>query len=155
MAYDSARGVTVLFGGYVGSAGASRETWEWNGSVWRRRVIAGPAARYGHAMAYDSARGVTVLFGGYRDGVGGADGETWELRIYCPADMDDGSGSGYPAGGVRDGAVTIDDLLYFLAAYEAGDTHADMDDASGSGYPDGGVAIEDLLYFLARYEAGC
>ena len=59
------------------------------------------------------------------------------------------------AGGVRDGAVTIDDLLYFLAAYEAGDTHADMDDASGSGYPDGGVAIEDLLYFLARYEAGC
>ncbi len=33
----------------------------------------------------------------------------------CPADLDDGSGSG-----VRDGAVTIDDLLYFVAHYEGG-----------------------------------
>lgn len=33
----------------------------------------------------------------------------------CPADVDDGSGVGLP-----DGAVTIDDLLYFLARYEGG-----------------------------------
>ena len=31
------------------------------------------------------------------------------------ADMDDASGSGYP-----DGGVAIEDLLYFLARYEAG-----------------------------------
>jgi hypothetical protein len=33
----------------------------------------------------------------------------------CVADVDDGSGSGTP-----DGGVTIDDLLYFIARYEAG-----------------------------------
>lgn len=33
------------------------------------------------------------------------------------ADMDDGSGAGRP-----DGGVTIEDLLYFLEHYEAGDT---------------------------------
>jgi predicted outer membrane repeat protein len=33
----------------------------------------------------------------------------------CPADLDDGSGTGSP-----DGGVTIDDLLYFLARFEGG-----------------------------------
>lgn len=33
----------------------------------------------------------------------------------CPADLDNGSGSGVP-----DGGVTIDDLLYFLLRYEGG-----------------------------------
>ena len=66
----------------------------------------------------------------------------------CPSDLDDGRGTGTP-----DGGTDINDLLYFLAAYEAG--AADLDDGSGTGTPDGGVDINDLLYFLARYEAGC
>jgi hypothetical protein len=70
MAYDAARGVSVLFGGYA--AGYASDTWEWDGSEWTLRVVAGPSPRIGHAMAYDSARGVTVLFGGDRFG------ETWE-----------------------------------------------------------------------------
>ncbi len=37
------------------------------------------------------------------------------IRIACYADMDDGSATGMP-----DGAVTIDDLLFFLSHYEAG-----------------------------------
>lgn len=57
--------------------------------------------------------------------------------------------------GEPDGAVTIDDLLYFLAIYEAGTTAADVDDGSSTGTPDGAVTIDDLLYLLARYEAGC
>ncbi len=79
MAYDSARRVTVLFGGDTGGGAGgtlSDETWEWNGTAWTRRIVAGPAARSQHAMAYDAARGVTVLFGGYRNGV--ENGETWE-----------------------------------------------------------------------------
>ncbi len=68
----------------------------------------------------------------------------------CPADMDDGTGTGTP-----DGGVTIDDLLYYLVVFEQGTTRADLDDGSGTGVPDGGVTIDDLLYFLARYEAGC
>jgi hypothetical protein len=59
LAYDSARGVTVLFGGV-----SNDQTWEWDGTRWTQRIVAGPHARSGCAMAYDAARGVTVLFGG-------------------------------------------------------------------------------------------
>jgi hypothetical protein len=77
MAYDTARGVTVLFGGYIDNTHASGETWEWNGTVWTQRAVSGPSPRFGHAMVYDTARGVTVLFGG---NLGGdvSNGETWE-----------------------------------------------------------------------------
>jgi hypothetical protein len=70
----------------------------------------------------------------------------------CPADLDDGSGVGIP-----DGGVDINDLLYFLAAFEAGNAHADLDnDGDPSiGTPDGGVDINDLLFFLARFQSGC
>ena len=68
----------------------------------------------------------------------------------CPADFDDGSGTGTP-----DGGVTIDDLLYYLAIFEGGVVQADVDDGSGAGTPDGGVTIDDLLYFVHRFEAGC
>ncbi len=68
----------------------------------------------------------------------------------CGADLDDGSGSG-----TRDGAVTIEDLLFFLTHFEAGDVPADLDDGSGLGVHDGAVTIEDLLFFLAHYEQGC
>lgn len=68
----------------------------------------------------------------------------------CIADVDNGSGTGTP-----DGGVTIEDLLYYLGLFEAGDTRADVDDGTGTGTRDGGVTIEDLLYFLFRFEAGC
>ena len=63
---------------------------------------------------------------------------------------DDGSGSGTP-----DGGIDINDLLFFLGKYEAGDITADLDDGGGTGTPDGGVDINDLLFFLAHYEGGC
>lgn len=68
----------------------------------------------------------------------------------CPADLDDGTG-----GGVRDGAVDINDLLYFLVQFEAGLAPADVDNGSGTGTADGAVDINDLLFFLVRFEAGC
>jgi len=61
--------------------------------------------------------------------------------------------SGTP--GVPDGAVTIDDLLYYLALFEAGSIDADIDDGTGSGVPDQATDINDLLFFLIRFEAGC
>ncbi len=73
MAYDSARGVTVLFGGWDGAY--DDETWEWDGNTWTLRATTGPSPRYYHAMAYDSLRAVCVLFGGLD---GSTDGETWE-----------------------------------------------------------------------------
>jgi hypothetical protein len=64
MAYDSARGRVVLFGG-SGTAGLLADTWEWDGSEWAERTpTTGPAARWGHAMVYDSTRGLVILFGG-------------------------------------------------------------------------------------------
>ena len=51
--------------------------------------------------------------------------------------------------------MDINDLLYFLAQYEAGAVAVDLDDGSGTWTPDGGVDINDLLFFLAHYEGGC
>lgn len=63
--------------------------------------------------------------------------------LVCPADC------------TCDGGVNIDDLLFFLAAFEAGTLEADLDNGTSSGTPDGGVTIDDLLFFLIRFEAGC
>lgn len=72
------------------------------------------------------------------------------LSVRCPADLDNGS-----AQGITDHAVTIDDLLYFLAHFEQGTSPADIDDGSSMALPDGAVTIDDLLYFLTRFERGC
>ncbi|MEW5987535.1 MAG: kelch repeat-containing protein [Chloroflexota bacterium] len=66
MAYDTARGVAVLFGG-ADDTFSYDDTWQWSSSTleWTQATPAHhPSARWGHAMAYDEARGVVVLFGG-------------------------------------------------------------------------------------------
>jgi Galactose oxidase, central domain len=77
-------------------------------------------------------------------------GPTSQLIVPCPADLDDGSNTGTP-----DRAVNINDLLYFLVAFQQGSPAADLDDGTGSARPDQAVTIDDLLYFLIRLEAGC
>jgi hypothetical protein len=77
------------------------------------------------------------------------------LSAPCEADLDsDGS---LANGGTPDGAVDINDMLFFLAAFEAGHIGADLDNDGNpsAGTPDGGVTVEDLLFFLARFEDGC
>jgi hypothetical protein len=64
MAFDAARTVTVLFGGFRQSGGPSSETWEWNGTQWTQRLVQGPSARYSHSMAWDAQRNAVVLYGG-------------------------------------------------------------------------------------------
>ena len=82
MAFDSSRGVVVLFGGsrVVGYGGEeTADTWEFDGTTWTDvSPSVSPPARFGHAMAYDSARGVVVLFGGRVSGVGNL-ADTWEF----------------------------------------------------------------------------
>ncbi|MGD9789934.1 MAG: GC-type dockerin domain-anchored protein [Phycisphaerales bacterium] len=89
------------------------------------------------------------------DNLGGMDTDTLTIVVnpggpVCVADVDDGTGTGTP-----DGGVTIDDLLYYLSIFNQGLVSADVDDGSGTGTPDGGVTIDDLLYYLARFNAGC
>ena len=88
MAYDSRRGVTVLFGGTDGAQQAALgDTWEFDGLSWTRRQPArSPGARSDHALVYDSGRGVVVLFGGTDDDDEALadtweyDGQTWTQR---------------------------------------------------------------------------
>jgi len=76
MAYDSQRGVTVLFGGQASSTNYFGDTWEFDGNTWTQVSSTGPSPRYRHAMAYDSQRQRTVLCGGARAGLPFSD--TWE-----------------------------------------------------------------------------
>lgn len=76
LAYDSVRGVTVLFGGRADTYSFLQDTWEWSNGEWAQRFPStSPSARSAHAMAYDSARGRTVMFGGFD---GGWPTSTWE-----------------------------------------------------------------------------
>lgn len=80
MAYDSHRGVVVLFGGIASSEPSLDDTWEWNGANWTQMPPASNPSglrRRGHAMAYDPIRQRTVLFGGHPIGLSSSN-ETWE-----------------------------------------------------------------------------
>jgi hypothetical protein len=69
LAYDSAHGQVVLFGGVSVAAGRffnfDSDTWVWDGSNWTQKSPANspPARRY-HGMAAEPTRGLVLLFGG-------------------------------------------------------------------------------------------
>jgi Metallo-peptidase family M12 len=69
----------------------------------------------------------------------------------CPANIDDGSGTGTP-----DAGVDISDLIYFLTCFADGNLCADLDDdGADPQLPNGGVDVNDLIFFLTHFEAGC
>jgi hypothetical protein len=88
MAYDSARGVTVLFGGYKGSLDG--ETWEYDGTAWALRAYTGPSPRSGHGMAYDPAGEVTLLYGGF-DGANSDETWAWDGQEWTQLDTKQGA----------------------------------------------------------------
>jgi hypothetical protein len=77
MAYDAARGRTVLFGGQSASA-LNGQTHTYNGTSWTLASSSGPGARYGHMMAYDSTRQRVVLYGGRVSSTATPLSDTWE-----------------------------------------------------------------------------
>lgn len=77
IAFDSARGRLVVFGGEGNDRAYSGDTWEFDGTRWMRTATTGPSPRIWSAMAYDARRGRIVLFGGSGSGYG-ALGDTWE-----------------------------------------------------------------------------
>jgi hypothetical protein len=78
MAYDSARGQVVLFGGVGANNTVLSDTWTWDGSNWTQRLPASsPPARNFHAMAYDSIHQQVVLFGGSTSSYHSLLSDTW------------------------------------------------------------------------------
>ncbi len=82
MAYDSARGKVVVYGGR--SAGqVFAETWEWTasgsggGGTWELRAVTNPSTGYAAGLTFDSVRQRTVMFGGVRV-TGSTTNATWE-----------------------------------------------------------------------------
>jgi hypothetical protein len=83
-AYDTRRGVGVVFGGQA----TGDDTWEWDRTGWHLRVPPGasPSARNNLGLVYDSRLGKVVLWGG-RENIGNAfkndmwtwDGVRWTL----------------------------------------------------------------------------
>jgi hypothetical protein len=84
MAYDSAIGRVVLFGGSTGN-GSLGDTWVWDGAAWTAicgttvagaTSLCGPSARAFPALAYYPPSGNVLLFGGL---AGGAAGDMWSF----------------------------------------------------------------------------
>lgn len=70
MAFDSARGECVMFGGWHHEPTTNyflRDTWTWNGAGWTQRHPAGtiPEATSWHMMVFDSVRQVVVMATSY------------------------------------------------------------------------------------------
>lgn len=71
LAFDSARHVTVMHGGYTNTLIFANDTWQWDGALgaWTQLSPSSPpVARREFSMVYDSRRAVCVLFGGQTGG---------------------------------------------------------------------------------------
>jgi cysteine-rich repeat protein len=83
LAFDTARGRVVMFGGEpvgLGDPKLGDETWEWDGTTWHAIAPAQkPSGRRHPALAYDEDRHVVVMFGGQQPlQQTGLLGDTWE-----------------------------------------------------------------------------
>lgn len=99
MAYDPARGETVLFGGQAPGGTRQNATWVWKNGQWTQRSPAtSPSPRYGAHMVFHPRIGRIVLFGGstasgYSDETWTWDGSNWHLEdpeIKPPGRVDGG-----------------------------------------------------------------
>ncbi len=79
MAYDRPRQTIILFGGYSTGGEKYGDTWEWDGTRWRKIAVqSGPAPRSGHALCFHAGLGKTVLYGGIGKEMWTWDGSEWE-----------------------------------------------------------------------------
>lgn len=105
LAYDTARGRLVLYGGYD-DAGLEihSDTWEWDGQRWQQRARQGPGPRSSYSLIYDPIRERVIMFGGLaadgpKNDTWSWDGDHWEKV------SDDGPSPRGEAGAVFEGTA--------------------------------------------------
>lgn len=110
LAFDSARGRVVLFGGTV-AARRTDETWEWDGSRWTQlNPSQRPPSRRGHELVFDPVRGRVLMLGGslssgaLANDVWSWDGSNWTLEPGVMPEMRDGYGIAFDS---RRGALVL------------------------------------------------
>ena len=80
IAFDSGRGLVVLYGGIAKGVGTLTDTWEYNGKAWANvQTVGRPAAGAG-CMAYDVKNKVCVLHGGALNETWLYDGKDWTKK---------------------------------------------------------------------------
>ena len=127
LAYDPARGVTVLFGGQPAChyGDVIGDTWQWDGNAWTLSNVSGPAPRFAAALAADAARESVVLFGGQAANAGALLGDTWELAPSVVGDLN------------CDGVVDFEDINPFVLALTAWGQYLQQ-------YPDCDIMLADI-----------
>ena len=75
-AYDSDKGLLILFGGAT-KDGRANDTWSYDGKQWKKLSVDGPPKRAMGYLAYDKERKKVVMFGG-RLGWPNDASDTWE-----------------------------------------------------------------------------
>ena len=94
MAFDSARGVTVL----QTRVQRVTETWEYDGVSWALVSTGGPQLGGARTMAFDVARGVTLLWGERGIGTWSWDGSDWTFLTAEPQPEQSALAMAYDAG---------------------------------------------------------
>ncbi|HWE57229.1 MAG TPA: kelch repeat-containing protein [Acidimicrobiales bacterium] len=143
MAYDSATGSTVLFGGESTTTSSSPQllgdTWIWNGTAWSQAKPAkAPAARYNSVLAYDPTLAGPLLLQG--EGAAGVTDDIWlwaggtwtQATVQTSAKPRQGAAAGYDLahsdlvvfGGSTGGGQTVSDtgLISVLAGQKSPST---------------------------------
>ena len=81
MAYDSALGEPVLFGGITEGGSVQQDTWLFDFNTWQKLTLGNkPPVRSDAAMTYDAAVNQVVLFGGLGSTGINTLGDTWEFN---------------------------------------------------------------------------
>ncbi len=151
MAYDTARGVTVLYGG-----AGYRSTWEWDGAVWTFRTDQGPGFRSNAAMVYDADLQSCILFGGAADNQVLNDTWAWDGQVWKQL-----TPAGSPAGR-RDHAMAYDSDRHAIVLFggRVGDYFYDDTwefTCPSPCYPDfdadGDLTLFDFLAFVNGFNA--
>jgi hypothetical protein len=135
MAYDSKRGVVVLYGGSSCTNGSCEtildDLWEWDGTRWTEIAVSGitPGPRTRHALAYDPVREQIVLIGG-QGAHFGWNGQAWEeIVLYC------NQGCPSPQLGI---ALAYHSGWNRLVSYHSSGASFQVDGAYWSGLPNSG-----------------